>query len=158
VRQRLIERTAAERGRAMAEAIAKKINDGMAPAQAYAQAGIPLPPPETRTERRSEIERAGQQAPPPFRILFAIPEGRARIVAAPNNAGWIIVHHQRRTPGSAGDDAEGRAALSEAQRRLGSSGASELVTQFARAVRSVVTVERDEERINTLRRELIAGQ
>ena len=158
VRQRLIERTATERARTIADAIARKINEGMAPAQAYSEAGLPLPPPETRTERRSQIERAGEQAPPPFRILFAIPEGRARVVAAPDNAGWIIVHHVRRTPGNAANDPEGRAALAEMERRLSSSGAAELTTQFARAIRSVVEVERDQGQIDALRQRLITGQ
>lgn len=158
VRQRLVERTAVERGRTIAEGIVNRINGGMAPDQAYAQAGLTLPARETRTERRSTIERAGQAAPPPFRILFAIPEGRARMVAAPNNGGWIIVHHQRRTPGNASTDREGRVALTEQERRMTAATPLELVSQFARAVRGVISVERDEERINALRQRLVSGQ
>jgi peptidyl-prolyl cis-trans isomerase D len=158
VRQRLIQRTGAERARAIAEGIVNRINGGMAPDQAYAQAGIALPSRETRTERRANIERIGQQAPPPFRILFAIPEGRARMVAAPNNAGWIIVHHQRRIAGNASTDAEGREALAEMERRLTSSGTLEIVGQFARSIRGIVEVSRDEDRIRALRQSLVNGQ
>lgn len=158
VRARLVQQTAGERGRAIAEGIINRINSGMAPDQAYAQAGLPLPARETRTERRSTLEREGQQVPPPFRILFAIPEGKARMVAAPNNGGWIIVHHQRRVAGNAGADAEGRDALAQAERRLTAAGPIELVAQFARALRSVINVERDEDRINALRQRMIAGQ
>lgn len=157
VRARLVQQTAQQRARAIAEAIVNRINGGMAPAQAYAQAGMSLPAPETITARRFQIARAGQQVPPPLTILFSIPEGRARMIAAPNDAGWIVVHHQRRVPGNVASDPAGNQIAATTQQELGETAERELQAQFARAVRSVVEVERSEEQINALRARLAAG-
>jgi peptidyl-prolyl cis-trans isomerase D len=157
VRERLVQQTAVQRGRAIAEGIINRINGGMAPAQAYAQAGITLPAPETITARRFQIARAGQQVPPPLTILFSIPEGRARMIAAPDGAGWIVVHHQKRVPGNAGADPAGNQIASTTQQELGQTIEREMQAQFARAVRAAVAIERNEERIAALRARLIAG-
>jgi len=158
VRNRLIRRTAAERGRQIAEAIVTKINGGMAPAQAYAQAGVALPPPETVTRRRSEISQAGQQVPPPFAILFAIPEGRTRAIRLQDDEGWFVIHHQRRVAGNVDTDREASAALSTLRERLAETVRSELQAQFARGFGASVTVERNEEAIAALKAALIAGR
>jgi len=158
VRQRLIQQTAVQRGRAIAEGIVNRINGGMAPAQAYAQAGIALPPPQPVSARRFQIAQAGQQVPPPLTILFSIPEGRARTIVAPDGAGWIIVHHQRRVPGNAGADPRGPELVATTQQQFTESIEQELQEQFAAAVRTVVEIERNEERINALRQRLTSGQ
>lgn len=158
VRNRLIRQTAVERGRAIAEGIANKINGGMAAAQAYAQAGLTLPPRETVTARRFQIARAGQQVPPPLSILFAIPEGRARAIRAPDGAGWIVVHHERRTAGNVDSDAQGREVLDTMRTQLAETIGPEVQIQFARAIRALVNVERDEDAINALREALLAGR
>jgi len=158
VRQRLIQHTAAQRGRAIAEGIVNRINGGMAPAQAYAQAGLSLPPPESITAQRFQIAQAGQQVPPPLTILFSIPEGRARTIAAPDGAGWIVVHHQRRVPGNAGADPRGGQLAETTQRQLTESIEREIQEQFAAAVRAVVEIERDEEQINALRQRMVGGR
>lgn len=158
VRTRLIRQTAMERGRAIAEGIVNRINEGMAPTQAYAQAGMSLPASETVTARRFQIARAGQQVPPPLTILFAIPQGRARMIPAPNGAGWIVIHHQRRTAGNADSDRDGAQIATSMRQELNEAMTGEMQTQFARSVRAVVEVERDEERINALRESLRTGR
>lgn len=158
VRTRLIQQTALERGRQMAEAIVNRINGGMAPAQAYAQAGTPLPSPESATARRFQIARAGQRVPPPLTILFAIPEGRARMIKAPNDQGWIIIHHQRRVAGNAETDPQARESVTETERELSQVSAPEIQAQFARAVRAAMGIERNEDAINALRERLVRGQ
>jgi peptidyl-prolyl cis-trans isomerase D len=95
--------------------------------------------------------------PPPLTILFSIPEGRARMIAAPDGAGWIVVHHQRRVPGNAGADPAGNQIAATTQKELGETVEREMQGQFARAVRSIVEIERNEERIAALRARLIAG-
>jgi peptidyl-prolyl cis-trans isomerase D len=157
VRTRLIQQTALQRGRAIAEGIVSRINQGMAPAQAYAQAGIRLPAAETLTVKRFQIARSGQQVPPPLTILFSIPEGRARMIAAPDGTGWIVVHHQRRIPGNAAADPAGNQIATTTQQELSQAVERELQAQFARAVRSSVEIERNEEAILALRTRLTTG-
>jgi peptidyl-prolyl cis-trans isomerase D len=158
VRQRLIQQTAVQRARAIAEGIVNRINGGMAPAQAYAQAGLALPAPQTVSARRFQVAQAGQQVPPPLTILFSIPEGRARTIVAPDGAGWIIIHHQRRTPGDAGTDPRGSDLIATTQQQFTESISRELQAQFAAAARTVVEIERNEERINALRQRMTTGQ
>jgi len=129
----------------------------MAPAQAYAQAGIRLPAPETLTVKRFQIARSGQQVPPPLTILFSIPEGRARMIAAPDGTGWIVVHHQRRVPGNAAADPAGNQIATTTQQELSEAVERELQAQFARAVRGAVEIERNDEAINAMRGRLTSG-
>lgn len=158
VRARLIRQTAMERGRGIAEGIANRINGGMAPDQAYAQAGLALPGRQPVSARRFQISQAGQQVPPPLSILFAIPEGRARAIRAPDGAGWIVIHHQRRTAGNVASDPQGNDVVNSMRQQLNQAIGAELQTQFARAVQSVIPVERNEELLNGLRAALLAGQ
>jgi peptidyl-prolyl cis-trans isomerase D len=150
VRQRLIQQTALQRARQAADAIVQRLNSGMAPAQAYAQAGVPLPPTQSITRRRLALAQAGQAVPPPLAILFSIPQGRARVLAGPDGAGWLIVHHQQRTPGNATTDREGPALIASVQQQFNQTGTLELQEQFARAIRNASDVRRDEDRINAV--------
>lgn len=158
VRQRLIQQTALQRAKAIADQIAAKINAGTPAAQAFAQAGVRLPPPEQVTLRRMQIARPGEQVPPPLTILFSIPQGRARVIAAPDNAGWIVVNHVRRTAGNAATDPIGAQIVSSTRDEMGRNAGPELQNQFARAVRGIVEVTRNEEQIEALRQRLRAGQ
>ncbi len=157
VRERLIQQTALQRARVLAEGIVTRINGGMAPAEAYRQAGLSLPAPETRTIPRYQLSRVGQAAPPPLRMLFAIPEGRARMIPAPDGTGWIIVHHQRRVPGNPAVDPSAGQIASALEQQLLQASDGELQAQFARAVRSTLEIERNEEAITALRGRMVTG-
>lgn len=157
VRQRLIQQTALQRAKAVAEGIVNRINGGMASAQAYAQAGIRLPAPSPVTLRRFQVSRPGQQVPPPLTILFSIPQGRARAIPSPDGAGWIVIHHQRRTPGNAASDPIGAQIVSTTRNEMGQNIGGELQDQFARAIRGTVEIRRNEEQIEALRQRLRTG-
>jgi peptidyl-prolyl cis-trans isomerase D len=158
VRQRLIQQTAVQRARQVAEGIVNRINGGMPAAQAFAQAGTRLPPPETVSLRRFQMARAGQQVPPPLTMLFSIPQGRARMIAAPNNSGWIVVYHQQRVAGNAASDPAGGQIIASTQQELSQNVENEMQAQFARAVRGTLQVNRNEERLQALRQRLRSGQ
>ena len=158
VRARLIQQTAAQRARALAQGIADRINRGMAPDEAYAQSGVQMPPRQTVNFQRLQISRAGQQVPPPLAALFSIPQGRARIVEAPNGAGWVVVHHQRRVPGNVRTEPNGNQLLQSTQQGISQTGDEELKQQFARAVQASLGVSRNEDAINALRQRLRTGR
>lgn len=158
VRAALIEQTGLQRARQIAEGIVNRLNGGMAPAQAYTQAGLRLPPTQSIELRRLQIAQPGQDVPPPLRMLFSIPQGRARLLPAPNNSGFIIVHHLQRTAGNAAADPRGAQLIATTQTGFAESAESELQEQFTRAVAATVEVERNEERIQALRQRLRAGQ
>jgi peptidyl-prolyl cis-trans isomerase D len=86
--------------------------------------------------------------------LFALPQGRARVIAAPNGAGWFIVHHQERTAGDASGNA---AAIQEMGRSLIASTPEEVAQQFSRAVQREAGAERNEEAVRALRERLLSA-
>ena len=92
--------------------------------------------------------------PPPLIALFSIPQGRARVIAAENNAGWFIVVHQQRTPG----DASGTPQLIQSTRtEFGNSASEELAQQFARAVELRSEVSRNQDAIRRARQQIGGG-
>jgi peptidyl-prolyl cis-trans isomerase D len=157
VRSRLIQQTAGQRAKAVADQIVARINGGMPATQAFAQAGVRI---ETQavTRRRFEISRPDQQVSPPLTVLFAIPQGKARVIPVPDGSGWVVVYHQQRTAGNAARDPIGTQLATALQQQLAETGDLELEQQFARAVRANLSVERNEEAIEALRQRLRSGQ
>jgi peptidyl-prolyl cis-trans isomerase D len=87
-------------------------------------------------------------------MLFSLPQGRAKILEAPNGAGWFVVHLQVRTPGDArGNPALVQATRAEFSRILG----EEYAAQFTRAVQTELEVKRNEEAIAATKRRLRGG-
>ena len=131
VRDSFIQQQGLQRARAVAQQIADRINGGTPVAQAFAQAQPRLPSPQPVNMQRLEISRSGGQAPPPLIALFSIAQGRAHVLAAPNGAGWFVVHHEQRTPGNASGQPQ---LINTTRAEFATSAAEEIAQQFARAV------------------------
>ena len=151
VRDALVQQRALERARVIGQQIVGRINGGMPAAQAFAQAGVRLPTPETVNMQRLEISRAGQQVPPPLITFFSLPQGRSQLLAAPNNAGWFVVHHEQRTPGDAGSQPQ---LIASTRTEFTSSAGTEIAEQFARSLEQASGVERNAEAIRRTRERL----
>jgi peptidyl-prolyl cis-trans isomerase D len=151
VKADLIVRRASERARAIASAIVARINGGTAPAQAFAQAQVKLPPVQTITATRREIARADAQVPPPMAMMFSLPRGKARLLPAPDGRGWFVVYLDRIVPG----DASKEPGLIQAVRRQfeGIIG-EEYARQFTTAIRDELKIERNDEALGKLKAEL----
>jgi peptidyl-prolyl cis-trans isomerase D len=154
VRQALLLQKGQQRARSVAQQLVNRINSGTAPAAAFAAVQPRPPAPETVNLRRFEMMRAGEQAPPPLLALFSLPQGRARMVEAPNGAGWFVVHHAERTPGDAATDPR---AIAGVRAELNRATPEELSQQFFKAVERMVGVERNESAIREARQRLGAG-
>lgn len=140
-----------DRARTVAAAILAKVNAGTPIAQAFADAGIRDGAPRPITARRIDVARAKQQMPPPIQMLFTLPQGRARLVAAPQNAGFFVVHLSQVTPGPAG----GSPGLAEATRsEFSKIAGQEYVEQFVGAIRKNMKVVRDDAAIGRLKSQL----
>ena len=148
VRDALIQQRALERARVIGPQIVARINGGMPVAQAFTQAGVRLPAPEAVNMQRLEISRAGQQVPPPLLTLFSLPQGRASLLAAPNNAGWFVIHHGQRTPGDAASQPQ---LIASTRTEFTSSAGTEIAEQFARSLEQVSGVERNADAIRRTR-------
>lgn len=154
VRAALIQQRSLQRARQIADQIAQRINSGTAPAAAFAQAQPRLPAPQAVNLQRLEISRAGGEAPPPLITLFSLPEGRAHVLAAPNGAGWFVVHHAERTAGNAADQPE---LIATTRSEFAESAAEEIAQQFARAAELASAVERNPEAIAAARQRLLGS-
>jgi peptidyl-prolyl cis-trans isomerase D len=151
LRTALIREVALTRARAVAQQIVDRINGGMPPAQAFAQAQPRLEAPRAVNLQRLEISRGGQQVPPPLITLFSLAQGRAQILPAPNGQGWFIVHHEQRTPGAAAGQPQ---LIATTRTEFTQSAAEELAQQFARSIEGRVGVQRNAEAIQRSRARL----
>ena len=123
--------------------------------QAFAQAGVALPALQPVTARRIDIARPNQPVPPPLAMLFSLAKGRAKILQAPNGAGWFVVHLESSVPGNAATQPQlVQATATQFQRILG----EEYAEQFTRAVERQLKAERDDAAIARTRQQLLSGR
>lgn len=140
-----------DRARTVAAAIVAKVNAGAPIARAFVDAGVRLGAPRPITAKRLEVARANQQIPPPIQMLFSLPEGRARMLQAPQNAGFFVVHLTDIVPG----DAAASPGLIEATRtQFSQIAGQEYVEQFLGAIRKSRKIVRDQEGITRLKRQM----
>ena len=154
VRIALIREQARTRSRALADRIAARINAGTPAAQAFAEAQPRLAAPRQIDQRRLDISRSGQQVPRELIGLFSIPQGRARVIAAEGNAGWLVVYHQQRTPGDASAMPQ---LIQQTRAQFSAEGSEELAQQFARAIELKSEVSRNQDAIRRARQQLGGG-
>ena len=142
---------AADRARSVASAIVAKVNAGTPIARAFAEAGVRDGAPRPITARRIDVARAGAEIPPPIQMLFALPAGRARLVAAPQNAGFFVVYLDRVTPGNT---ATSPGLIETTRTQFSQVAGQEYVEQFVGAIRGGKKVVRDAAAIATLKSQL----
>jgi peptidyl-prolyl cis-trans isomerase D len=152
VKADLVSTRANERARAVAQSIVSKINSGIAPAQAFAEAKAGLKPPQAIKGIRREIASRTRQVPPPLAMLFILPRGKARILRAPGNEGWFVVYLGDVVPGDAGKEP----GLAQAVRsQFASILGDEYAQQFTNSLRASLKVRRNEEALRKLKAELL---
>jgi len=155
VKADLVAQRAADRARAVAQSIVSKINAGVAPAEAFKQASVGLPAVQPLTAVRRDIARQGQQVTPQLQVLFTLPRGKARMIPAPQNGGWLIVTLDKIVPG----DANKEAGMVESVRgQFVSVLGDEYAQQLVGAVRAGLKVRRNEQAIAKLKAELAGNR
>lgn len=140
-----------DQARSLATAIVAKVNGGTPIARAFADAGIRLGAPRPITARRIDVARANAEIPPPIQMLFSLPEGKARLLQAPQNAGYFVVHL---TDIERGNAATSPGLIEATRGQFSQIAGQEYVEQFVNAVRKGRKVVRDEAAITTLKRRL----
>ncbi|MEA3004470.1 MAG: peptidyl-prolyl cis-trans isomerase [Sphingomonadales bacterium] len=145
---------AAQRGKAIAQSIVSKINAGVAPALAFAQAGVRLPAPQPLSATRRDLAKQGQQVPPALAMLFSLPRGKARLLDAGEARGWFIVYLDKVVPGDASKDP---GLIQAVRSQFGQIISDEYAQQFSAAVRSQVKVKRNDKALAKLKSELMAN-
>ena len=154
VKADLAKRRALERARAVATALVAKINGGVPARQAFAEADVKLPAPQPVKARRIDIARPNQPVPPPLAMMFSLPRGKARLLAAPQGAGWFVVHLEQTVAGNAASAPQlVQATRSQFQRIVG----EEYAAQFSQAVERSLDVKRDEDAIRAAKQAMLSG-
>ncbi|PXA99157.1 peptidylprolyl isomerase [Nostoc sp. 3335mG] len=137
--------------RAIAQQILNKVKGGTPLATAIAQSGTGLPAPRPVNATRQQLSQLGGQVPPALSLMFSMAPKKARLTAAPNGQGWIIVYLDSITRGDASDD---KAAVAGVGRELARLSGNEYAEQFVEAVRRQVGVTKNAAALSRLRGEM----
>lgn len=139
---------AAEKAKAVAQAVLAKVKGGQPLAAAFAASGLEAPKPIALNQL--ELSRAGQNVPAPIRVLFRLAPGKVDLVQGPNGS-WFLVKLNQITPGNAQLlPMVVNATRGELQRSLG----DEYAQQFAGAARGEVKVKRNPQALSALDQQL----
>lgn len=137
--------------RIIAQQVLNKVNGGTPLGAAIAQSGARLPAPRPVTASRMQLSQMGAQVPPALSLMFSMAPKKARLTAAPDGEGWIIVYLDSIARGDAGNDKEAIAGIG---RELGRISGNEYAEQFVEAVRRQVGVTKNAAAIGRVRSEL----
>lgn len=154
VKADLVQERALARAQAMASSIVAKANAGTPLEQAFAAAGVRLPPVQRVNVRRLDLEQMRERVPPPLAMIFSLPKGKTRLLAAPNGAGWFVVHVEQVVPGDLG---KVPGLLEQTRSQISQAVSQEYGAQFARAAERSLDVERNAAATARVKRQLQAG-
>ncbi|WP_347717492.1 hypothetical protein [Sphingomonas sp.] len=119
--------------------------------QAIAGAGVKLPPVEPVTARRIQLSQANADALAPLKMLFALAQGKSRLVADPSGRGFFVVKTNRITPGNAGGNP---VLIAQTQAAFQQTTPDELAAQLLNAMKADAGVKRNEEAIAASKRRI----
>jgi peptidyl-prolyl cis-trans isomerase D len=139
----------------LATEIVAKVNKGASVAQAFTEAKLPAGravQPVHAT--RAQLAANPQGAPPPLALMFSTPAKQAKLLEAPNNAGWMVVYTDTIEPG----DASAKPDVVKATRGdLGHFVGREYAEQFAAAARAAIGVKKNAAAIAQVRQQMLGA-
>ena len=137
----------AKKARLAADRVRKAIDDGQSMPDALASLAIALPTVQSLSGTRAELSQEGRSISPPLSLMFAMKKGTAKMLQAPQNGGWYVVHLNEVIKG----DARGNAGLLNA-RKIEMSGIlqQEYAAQLISAAAKDVGVQKNEDGIAEL--------
>jgi peptidyl-prolyl cis-trans isomerase D len=155
VAAQFITKRANDRAKAVGDAVVAKLTAGVPMAQALAGAGVPgLPAPQPLSVKRIQLSQSKGPIPPPLQMLFSLPAGKSRLVAAPNGQGFFLVKLNRIVPGNA---AAQPTLVAQVQSEFNRVTSEELAVQFILDAQRELGVKRDEAAIAAARKRLLTG-
>ncbi|MGI4948283.1 MAG: peptidyl-prolyl cis-trans isomerase [Janthinobacterium lividum] len=125
--------------RALAGQVLAKVDAGTPLAQAMTGAGAKLPPVRPLTAIRAQLSQQ-RAAPPPLALMFSMTPHSARVLEAPDGAGWYVVRLDTITPGDTRTEPRAMQATQADFRRL---FGREYAEEFSHAVQAQVGVKRN---------------
>ncbi len=143
---------AVAKAKAAAEAITAEVKGGKTLAAALAERGLPAA--QAVGGRRLDLARSGQQVPAPVAMIFTLPSGATRAMAAPDNAGWFVVRVDQIVPGNAEADLNTLGAM---QAQVSRGIPDELAAQFVRSLQNEIGVTRNAKTIADVKKRFNGG-
>jgi len=141
----------AAEARKAVDRVLKRVADGSTLTAALQAEETRLPSPQPLSITREELMQ--QQRPnPPLTLMFAMAEGTAKRLEAPNDAGFFIVALDDITAGKVEQDDP---LYTQARTAYGNILSREYGDQLRMAIRDEVRVERSAEAVDAVRRELL---
>lgn len=144
----------AKRAKAAAEKLRKLVASGKSMADSLAALQIKAPSPESISGTRGELSRDAGRLSPPLLLLFSMKQGTAKTLAAPGEAGWLLVKLDRIIKGNAAAD---QALVAAKSAELANFINQELSAQFIAAALKEVGVKKNEGAIASLRKRLTSN-
>ncbi|MXP42346.1 peptidylprolyl isomerase [Altererythrobacter soli] len=139
-----------ERAKAAAQRVLQRVQKGQALAAALAAEKVQLPPIDPVNMGREELAQA-QQVPPVLALLFSMAKGTVKRLEAPQDNGWFVVQLDQVTV----PEMERQDPLVGATRQqLAGVFGEEYAEQLVKAAQREVGVERNQEAIDAVARQL----
>jgi peptidyl-prolyl cis-trans isomerase D len=137
-----------KKAKAIAEQVRKAVADGQPLSAALAASGAQGAKIETLAITRGELNKQGQQVPPPLALMFSMKKGTAKALQASADRGWFVVRLNEVIRGDASaDTARVEANRAELQNLLSQEYAAQLIA----AAKQEIGVEKNEGAIKQLR-------
>ena len=146
-----IDSQAAQRAKAVADAIVAKASRGVPLAQAVKEANAPLPPIRPIAARRIQIATAKSPVPPVMQMLFTLAQGKVKIAPDTEGRGLFVVKVNKIVPGNAMLQPN---LISQMQTELQQTASDDYAREFVAAVREDLKVKRNEAAIQALKKRL----
>lgn len=141
--------------RRVADKVQKAIEGGASIRNAMSDAGVDLRQIQNIDLTREELLQQSQgRVPSAVVLLFSMAQGSTKVLEDQNGLGWFVVNLDEISVGEVEDD---NPLLEQTRQQIGNAIANEYASQLSRSVREEVGVERNEEAIEALRRNL-AGE
>ncbi|UAB77215.1 SurA N-terminal domain-containing protein [Erythrobacter sp. SCSIO 43205] len=139
--------------RKVADKVQKAIEGGASIQEAMRDAGV-----DTRQiqninlTREQLLEQSQGRVPSSVVLLFSMAQGSTKVLEDQNGLGWFVINLDEISVGEVEDD---NPLLEQTRQQIGNAVANEYASQLSRSVRQEVGVERNEDAIEALRRNLL---
>lgn len=140
------------KAKAAAAKVLASLGEGKSLSAAMDEIGKPMPPVDKISMTRSDIARMGGQVPPPIVLFFSMAQGTSKKLEAANDLGWFIVDLDQITVEDVAADDE---LVAPTKAQLESALADEYTQQLTMAMRKELGVERNENAIAAVRKQLV---
>lgn len=141
----------AKQAKRVAEQVQKAVLSGKGLAEAMQSVGVPMPKVESVAGSRADLNRQGQQMPPPLAMMFAMKKGTAKTLDAGSDRGWFVVKLNEVIKGDARGNKELLAARQQEMLELLQ---QEYAAQLINAARAEVGVSKNADALKDLRNRL----